>query len=394
MKEKTQQKGARMLERDYLVFGKPDIGPEEISAVTKVLKSGWLSTGPKVNEFENKFKEYIGCRNAIATNSCTAALHLSLLCNNIGIGDEVITTSMTFCATANAITHTGATPVFVDILDDCLNIDPDKIRELITKKTKAILPVHFGGSPCDMDEINQIAVENDLPVIEDCAHALGAFYKDRKIGQENINCFSFYPTKNITTVEGGMVTTDDDKLAEKIRMYSLHGLSAHAWNRFGKEGKKKYKMLYPGYKYNMSDVNAAIGIEQLKKIDKYNLRREEYAGIYMTKLREFNLVELPYKFVNRKSSWHLFPILIRLEKLNITRDELMMALHKKGIGTGIHYEAVHLQPHYRQLKYQKLPRTEYVSERTISLPLQFTMTRDDVLYVADTVIDVLEENRK
>ena len=394
MEEKPAIAGGKSIRETYLVFGKPDIGVEEIKEITDVLKSGWLSTGPKTKAFEDKFREYIGCKHAIALNSCTSALHLSLLCNGITKGDEVIVTPMTFAATVNVIEHVGATPIFIDIEDTSYNIDADKIVDAITPKTKAIIPVHFAGLPCEMDKINEIAREHNLLVIEDAAHAIGAEYKSQKIGSgENTVCFSFYATKNLAAGEGGMITVSDDGLAEQIRVYSLHGLSKHAWQRFSKEGKKTYEVLYPGYKYNMQDLNAAIAFCQLKKIDNFNAIRQKYAKLYFQEFEDYTLLELPPAGDSmRKNVWHLFSILLNLNKLTITRDEFLDALHKENIGSGVHYTAVHLQPYYahkyRMTKHQ-LKRAEDVSTRTVSIPLQTSMTQDDLFDVVHAVKRIL-----
>ena len=265
--EKPAIEGGKPIRDKYLVFGKPSIGDEEINSVVSVLKSGWIGTGPKVKEFEEDFRRYVGSKHAIALNSCTAALYLSLLCSDIGQGDEVITTPMSFGATTNVIEHVNAKPVFVDIEEDSYNIDAEKIEAAITPKTKAIIPVHFAGLPCDMDRINEIAEKNDLLIIEDAAHAIGAEYHSKKIGSSgNLTCFSFYPTKNITTIEGGMICLNNDEIEENIRIYSNHGQSKHAWQRYNNSEKKIYEFIYPGYKHNMPDIHAAIGIVQLKKI--------------------------------------------------------------------------------------------------------------------------------
>jgi len=258
----------------FLVFGAPRIKQPEIDEVVDCLKSGWIGTGPKVHQFENLFRKYKGVKHAIAVNSCTAALHLSLLAANIRPGDEVITTPMTFCATINAIIHCGATPVLADCDRRTMNILPEEIEKKITSKTKAILPVHFAGQPCDMEEINELARLYDLLVIEDCAHAIESEYKGKRTGTfGDIGCFSFYVTKNIITGEGGMVITDNDKIAERIKILALHGMSKDAWKRYSDDGYKHYQVIHAGFKYNMMDMQAAIGIHQIKKIEEYHKYR-------------------------------------------------------------------------------------------------------------------------
>ena len=393
MSEKPAIEGGTPIREDFLIFGKPDIRQEEIDEVVKTLKSGWIGTGPLVAKFEEEMKNYIGCKHTIALNSCTAALHLSLLCNDITPGDEIIVTPMTFAATVNVIEHIGATPIFVDIEEDSYNLDADKIFDHITPKTKAIIPVHFAGLPCDLDKIYSVAEENNLIVIEDAAHAIGAEFNNFKIGiHGNPTCFSFYPTKNITSIEGGMVCLNDEELSNKIRIYSLHGLSKHAWQRFTKEGKKTYEVIYPGFKYNMPDVNAAIVLHQLRRIDEIIEIRNKYAELYFKEFEDYDLIELPPDKKGRKNVWHLFPILLKLEKLSITRNDFIEVLYKEGIGSGIHYSAIHLQPYYKnKYKIQKgfFKRAEYVSDRTVSIPIQPSITENDLLDTVKAVKKIL-----
>lgn len=390
--------GGVPIRKEFLVFGKPYIGEEEIEEVIDSLRSGWIGTGPKVKIFENDIKNYIGCKHSIAVNSCTAALHLSLLCNGISKGDEVISTSMTFAATINVIEHVGAKPVFVDIEEDSYNIDAEKIQDAITSRTKAIIPVHFAGLPCQIDEIYKIAEENNIIVIEDAAHAVGAEFNSKKIGSNgNPTCFSFYPTKNITSIEGGMVCLNNDKISEDIKIYSNHGQDKSAWQRFEKGSKKTYDIIYPGFKYNMSDINAAIAIHQLKKIDQIINTRTNFAKIYFDAFENFDLIELPPNKKDRKNVWHLFPILLNLEKLNLSNLEFINAMDKEGIGTGVHYKAIHEQPFYaKKYRYAKgsLKRTEYVSERTVSLPLQTSMNEEDLKDVIISVKKILNYYKK
>ena len=260
----------------YIVFGSPTIDREAIAAVARTMETRWIGTGPRVHEFEAEFACYVEAKHALATSSCTAALHLAMVASGVGAGDEVITTPMTFCATANAILHTGATPVFADCQRDSMNIDPAAIEAAITSRTRAIVPVHFAGRPADMDAITAIARRHNLLVIEDAAHAIESRYRGRKIGSiGHLTCFSFYVTKNMTTGEGGMVTTNDAALAEKIRILGLHGLSADAWNRFSDAGYKHYDVVWPGFKYNLTDIAASLGLSQLPKLGGWLKRREE-----------------------------------------------------------------------------------------------------------------------
>jgi len=372
--------------KDFILFGKPEIRESDIQCVVETLNTGWISTGPRVKEFEDSIKEYIGCRNVIALNSCTSGLFLSLLCNDIGKGDEVIVPSMTFCSTVNVVEHIGAKPVFVDINPDTYCMDTKLMKEAITDKTKAVIPVHYAGRPCDMYHINKYAKENDIFVLEDSAHAIGATYKGKKIGSSNTCCFSFYPTKNITTVEGGVVTTDNDELAEKIKIFSNHGLSADAWKRYSNQKASKYNVVVPGYKFNLTDVNASLGINQLNRILHILYERRKYADLYKEKLKNIKGIKLPDFSMKDDSSWHLFPILVE------QRDKFRDLLYLANVGTGIHYEAVHLQPYYKK-KYKKveLPITEYVSERTVSIPLQTSILEEHIVYICEKIRYIMEK---
>ena len=367
---------------EYLVFGAPLLEEEEIQAVVDTLRSGWISTGERSVLFAKKFREYVNCQYSIATNSCTSALHLALAACGIGPGDEVITTPMTFAATVNVIVHLGAKPVFADIQPDWFNIDPLEIEKNITPKTKAIVPVHFAGLSCNMDEIMSIAKRYNLFVIEDAAHAVGAEYKGKKIGGiGDFTCFSFYVTKNITTAEGGMVTTNHAEKAAMIQKMSLHGLDLDAWQRYSHRGFKHYEIVYPGYKYNMTDIAAAIGLEQLKKIGRFIEIRSEYAEYYERELGNCNEILVPKYHKNGRHAWHLYPILVKPQALRINRDQLIEALHCEKIGCGIHYRAIHFQKYYREtLSYKRgsFPNAEFVSDNVISLPLSPKMSREDV----------------
>lgn len=374
---------------DYLVFGSPRIEEDEINEVVASLRSGWLGTGPKVAKFQSEFREYIGCKHAIALNSCTAGLHLSLLVAGVGPGDEVITSPMTFAATANAIIHVGAKPVFVDIELPSMNIDPNQIEAKITERTKAIIPVHIAGRPCRMDRIMEIAKSHGLLVIEDAAHAIEAKYHGLKIGNiGDLSCFSFYVTKNLVTGEGGMVTTGNDEWADKIRMYSLHGLSRDAWKRYSDDGFKHYQVMVPGFKYNMTDIQAALGLHQLKKIGAYHKRRREIWAMYDKALVKMPLDLPPPEEVDTVHARHLYTPLLRLEEAGITRDEFQERLHRMNIGTGIHFVSLHLHPYYAETfgyKPEDFPNSFYVSQRTISLPLSAKLSDDDVSDVVTAV---------
>lgn len=377
----------------FLVFGQPLIGEEEIQEVVDTLQSGWLGTGPKVHKFEDDFKKYIGCKHAIALNSCTAGLFLALEAVGIEPGDEVITTPMTFAATANVIIHHRAKPVFVDIERDTMNIDPNEIEDAITSKTKAIIPVHFAGRPCKMDEIMDIARRHNLFVIEDAAHATETWYKDKKIGNiGDITVFSFYVTKNLVTGEGGMITTNNDDWAEEMRIKSLHGISKDAWKRYSAEGFQPYEVIYPGYKFNMMDIQAALGIHQLARIEENLKIRERHWRRYNSAFADVPELILPIEDNNRHAR-HLYTILIRPEKLKIDRNQFIDALKAENIGTGIHFVALHLHKYYKEkfgYKRGDFPNSEFVSDRTISLPMSAKLKDEDVDDVISAVKKVID----
>lgn len=378
----------------FLIFGSPQIEEEEIREVVDCLRSGWISTGPRVSRFQDMFREYIGSKYALALNSCTAGLHLAMLAAGIKPGDEVITTPMTFAASANAIVHAGARPVFVDIELPSMNIGPELIEKKITPKTKVIIPVHLYGRPCNMRSIMETAKRHGLIVIEDAAHAIEAAYKGKKIGTiGDITVFSFYVTKNLVTGEGGMITTDNDEYAEKVETYGLHGMSRGAWKRYRDEGFKHYHVVFPGFKYNMMDIQAAMGIHQLKRIESYLKRREEIWKRYDEAFKDLpvQIPAAPEK--ETKHARHLYTILLKLEDLNADRDTVQQALYEENIGTGIHFVSLHLHPYYHDTygyKRDDFPNSLYVSERTISLPLSAKLTDEDVRDVINAVTGVLD----
>jgi len=379
---------------DYLVFGAPCIEQEEIDEVVDSLRSGWLGTGPKVARFEEMFKEYVGAKYAMAVNSCTAGLHLSILAAGIQPGDEVITTTMTFVATVNSILHAGAVPVLADCYRDTGLIDVGAIQKSITPRTKAIVPVHLYGSPCNMDEIMSIAREHNLLVIEDAAHAIETKYKGKKVGIiGDLTCFSFYVTKNIVTGEGGMVVTDNAEVADKIKTLALHGLSRDAWMRFSDEGYKHYQAVYSGFKYNMMDIQAAIGIHQLPRIEKWLKRREMIWERYNEAFRDIP-VGLPSSTgIENKHARHLYTIFIDPEECGVNRDTFIERLHQHQIGTGVHYIGVHLHPYFKmRFGYETtdFPNATWISERTVSLPLSPKLSDKDVDDVIKAVITVVK----
>jgi dTDP-4-amino-4,6-dideoxygalactose transaminase len=378
---------------EFLVFGRPAIEEDEIADVVATLRSGWVGTGPRVGEFERRFAEYVGARHALALNSCTAALHLSMIAAGIGPGDEVITSPMTFAATAAAIVHTGATPVFVDCDRRTQNIAPELIERAITPRTKAILPVHFAGRPCDMGPILALGKRFGLSVIGDAAHAIESSCNGTHVGRlGQAVCFSFYVTKNITTIEGGMVTTDDDAWAEKIQTYGLHGLSKGAWKRYGDDGFVHYHVLYPGFKYNMTDVQAAIGLRQLARIEDYARKRRRIWDRYDAAFRDLPLEVPAPEEPGTRHARHLYTIALDLPRLDVGRDRIADELKKEGIGTGIHYISLHLHPYYRDrfgFAPDAFPAAREISDRTLSIPLSARLTERDVDDVIAAVRKVL-----
>jgi dTDP-4-amino-4,6-dideoxygalactose transaminase len=381
-----------------LPFHRAWLDDDEINEVIDTLKSGWFTTGPKTHQFEEEFKAYTGCKHALGLNSCTAGLHLSLAAMEFPEGSEILTTPMTFPATANVVVHERLRPVFVDIEPGTLNIDVNRIEEKVTSRTRAIMPVHFAGHACDMDAIDAVAHKYNLVVIEDAAHALESSYKKKKIGNlGNLTAFSFYANKNITTGEGGMLTTNDDALADKIRVMRLHGLSKDAWKRFGKSGYSHWELHTPGYKYNMPDISASIGIHQLRKVSQFFELRKRYSAMYDTAFKENPELETLVTKDYATPSHHIYIIALKLDRLTITRDQFMEEIQGRGIGVGVHYVALHLQPFYRK-KFNTQPEdcpvaTSY-SERVLTLPLYPKMSVQDVNRVIDTVTDIIRKFRR
>lgn len=384
--------------KSFLVFGKPYIGKEEIDEVVDTLKSGWWGTGPKTEQFEKAFARYTHARYALGVNSATAGLHLALKALGVGPGDEVITTPLTFVSTANVILHSGATPVFADVDRDTWNINPNEIEKKITKKTKAILPVHLHGRPCNMDAIMQIAKRNKLFVVEDAAHAAEAMYRGKKVGSiGDITVFSFYVTKNIATGEGGMVTTDVKELAESMRIMSLHGLSQDAYTRYSVRYYRHYEAVTPGFKYNLTDIASSIGIHQLARVQKnWNIRKKHWET-YMHAFKNVPELILPAaESDDTKHARHLFAILLRLEKLRMTRDAFVDQLIKMNIGSGVHFNPVHLHAYYRKTYRYKpgmFPHAEFVGARTVSLPLGANLSDRDIRDVISAVLWLVETHR-
>lgn len=387
---KPHEAGAdgRPLRDTYLPFCVPDIGEAEIDAVVEALRSGWITTGPRTHAFERRFAEYVGARHALAVNSCTAALHLALASIGVGPGDEVITSPLTFCSTANVIVQLGAIPVFADV-DADFNIEPGEIERRISPRTKAIIPVHHSGQPCRMDEILACARRHHIKVIEDAAHAVGAEYRGRKIGAiGDMTAFSFYATKNLTTGEGGMLTTDDDELIDALRMLSLHGMSKDAWRRYASTGSWRYEVFMPGFKYNMTDLNAALGLQQLARLEELLAVRTRLAAHYGDAFGSMLSVKPPVVWPDVRHAWHLYVIQLDLERLSIDRSQFIEALRAQNIGTSVHFIPVHLFEYYRRTfgyRDGDYPKAEQIFERIVSLPLYTTMTEEDVADVVAAV---------
>ncbi len=382
----------------FLPFHLPEIGDDEIQSVVERLRSGWLTSGPMVKQFENEFAEKIGTPHAVAVNSCTAALHLALDAVGIQEGDEVIVPTMTFAATGEVVTYFKAKPVLADCHPDTLCIDVDHVEKLITKKTKAIIPVHFAGHPCEMDRILELAKIHNLRVIEDAAHALPAKYRGQMVGTlGDISCFSFYAIKTMTTGEGGMATTHNEEWAERMRIMSLHGISRDAWKRYTSQGSWQYEILYPGFKYNMTDMAAAIGVHQLKKCDLFLNSRARYAQYYTESFRDCDELILPTERAEIEHAWHLYVLKLNLSKLRDTRNEFMELLKKSNVGASVHFIPLHLHPYYRDTwgyAPEDCPNATAVFDRIISLPIYPKMTEADIQDVVEVIHTLLREYRR
>jgi UDP-4-amino-4-deoxy-L-arabinose-oxoglutarate aminotransferase len=370
---------------DFIPMSKPFFSQAEIDAVVQVLKSGWITSGPKCKEFEEKFADFIGVRHALSLSSGTGGMHIILKALGIGQGDEVITPSMTFASTVNQIVLAGARPVFADIDYDTLLIRPQDIEKLITKRTKAIIPVHFAGAPTDMDAIENIA--GDIPIIEDAAHAIDTYYKDGHIGQKNLSIFSFHPIKNITTSEGGMVTGNDETLMHHLRLLRFHGIERDSWKRYGKASDPSYDIIEPGFKYNMTDIQAALGLSQMKRIKEITERRNSIARHYLEELSDLDGLDLPgIPSYEHGHAWHLFVVKI----LSIDRKDFIQALAEKNIGYGLHFPACHTLSYVKKrFGKTELPVTEDVDTKIISLPMFPGMDDAQVERVIDVVRGII-----
>jgi dTDP-4-amino-4,6-dideoxygalactose transaminase len=367
---------------EYLVFGSPEIREEEIEEVVATLRSAWIGTGPRVARFEEGFRDYVRGAHAVAVNSCTAGLHLAMTALGLGPGDEVVVPAMTFAATANAVIHAGGRPVLADVDRETMCLTPETIAPRLTDRTRAMMPVHFAGRPCAIGEIVALAHGAGLGVVEDCAHAIETLVDGRHVGTfGDFGVFSFYVTKNVVTGEGGMVLTDDEDAARRIKTLALHGLSADAWSRFSDEGYRHYEVVEPGFKYNMMDLQASLGLHQLARAEANLARRQQIWHRYDEAFADLPLQTPPAEAAGTRHARHLYTALLELERLRCTRDEMLLELHRQKIGTGVHYRALHLHPYYRETYGYRpgdFPNSEWISERTISLPLSPKLTDGDV----------------
>lgn len=367
---------------DFLIFGSPAMEEPEMEEVVATLRSGWLGTGPKVAKFEQDFAAYKGAKGAAAVNSCTAALHLALLASGLKAGDEVITTALTFCATVNTIIHVGATPVLVDVDPVSMNMDPEDVRRKITPKTRALIPVHFAGRACDMDALGDIAREYGLKVIEDCAHAIETEYHGRAAGtMGDFGCFSFYVTKNIVTGEGGMVLARSEEELARVKVLGLHGMSKDAYKRFGNEGYKHYQVVEAGFKYNMMDLQAAIGIHQLRRVEPYWNRRAQIWKRYDSAFADLPVQVPAVPEAGTKHAYHLYTLLIDEHRAGMRRDEFLDAMTRRNIGVGVHYLSIPEHPFYKSAfgwKPEDHPNAMRIGRQTVSLPISAKLLDSDV----------------
>ncbi len=386
------------LRKKFLPIATAVFGKEEEKEIIAAMRSGWITLGPRTKQFEEDLAKYIGCKYVVAVNSCSAALHLAVVAAGIGPGDEVITTTFTFAATLNAIIHTGAKPVLVDIDPKTYNIDYTQIEAAITKKTKAILPVHYGGQPVNLTKIRQIAKAHNLIVIEDAAHAIGTEYKGKKIGTiSEMACFSFHPVKNMTTGDGGAVATNDPKLAEKLMMLRVNGMDKESWKRNTTSGSWDYAITVLGFKYHLNDLGAALGIHQLKKLDKFISIRSKVAATYDKAFSKISELTVPFSDPAHRHAHNLYPLLIDTTNLSLTRNQIMEELKKYNVGSIVYYRPMHMQPYYQQslkLKVGMFPVAEKVFEQLVCLPIYAGMTVEDAKYVTEVLKNILTQARK
>ncbi len=380
--QRLAQDGGPPVRSEYLIFGAPDLRDAEINEVQDVLRSGWIGTGPRVAQFQSDFAQYTGAKHALALGSCTAGLHLSLIALGVSPGDEVIVPAMTFAATANAVCHVGAVPVLVDCEADTMNINPEAVAAAITDRTKVIVPVHFAGRPANLHALTALTRPRGIRILEDAAHAVETIYQGQKVGTiGDCTAFSFYVTKNIATGEGGIVTTEDDDIASWIRVAGLHGMSKDAWKRYSDEGFRHYEVEFPGFKYNMMDLQAALGIHQLARVEENWQQRRKRWQQYLERLSPLPLLLPSPVEEGDRHAYHLFIVQVDASRVAWSRDEIQQALHAENIGTGIHYRALHLHPYYRdrfKLSPEQIPEAAAISERTLSLPFSTKLSDDDV----------------
>jgi UDP-4-amino-4-deoxy-L-arabinose-oxoglutarate aminotransferase len=376
----------------FLPFSRPSIGEEEITAIAQVLRSGWITTGPECQALEEQFGAYVGCKHAIALSSATGGMHIALLALGIGPGDEVITPSQTWVSTANMISLLGAKPVFIDVDRDTLMTDAARIEAAITPRTKAIIPVHYAGAAFDLDPLYALADKHGIAVIEDAAHAAGTRYKGRHVGAQGTAIFSFHAIKNMTCAEGAMFVTDDEALASRVRMLKFHGLGVDAYDRLTGGRKPQAQVMEPGFKYNLADINAAIALVQLQRLDAINARRTELAAAYRQKLEGLPVQPLALPAYAQQHAWHLFILRIDSERCGMDREAFMKGLQDQGIGTGIHFIATHLHTWYRQRDPDLyLPNTEWNSARLCSIPLFPDMTDQDLDRVVGAIATLMDK---
>jgi dTDP-4-amino-4,6-dideoxygalactose transaminase len=386
----------RRARTQFLPYCLPLVGEDEIAEVVASLRSHWITTGPKTKQFEAELAAYVGARNAIAVSSCTAALHIALAALGVGPGDEVIVPTLTFCATANVVVHLGAKPVLVDTGLD-YQISVEAVEHAITPRTKAVLPVHYGGQACDLEAILALTERKGIAVIEDAAHAIGCVYQGRKIGTHGrAAAFSFYATKNMTTGEGGAITTDDDKLAERMRLLSLHGMSRDAWQRYSETGSWYYEVVAPGYKCNMTDLQASLGLHQLRRLDGFIESRQQIARQYREAFTGLSGLILPEELPGRNHVYHLYPVRLDLDCLRIDRAEFIRLLHQAKVGASVHFIPLHRHPFYRETygyRPEQFPVCEELYRGLLSLPLYPKMSAEDVSDVIGAVAGIIESSR-